>query len=290
MNRLSNILLVAGIALVIASQFFFVVREFDKVVMLQFGRMIKSDLEPGLHFKLPFAHQVRRFDGRVLTLDTQPERFPTVEKKSVMVNLYAHWRIVNVARYYTATGGDERRAELLISQRINEALRNQFGVRTLKEVVSGERDKLMVSMTENLSKIMDEELGIQLVDVRAKRIDLPDEVSQDVYNRMNSERAREARKHRSEGSEIAEGIRADADRQKIILEAEAYRDAQKIRGEGDAQAAAIYAEAYNRDAEFYHFTRSLQAYAESFKNGSDLLVLDPDSEFFNYLNSADGKR
>lgn len=290
MNRFTNVLIAAGLALILASQFMFVVREFDKVVKLQFGRLVEADLSPGLHWKIPLVHSIRRFDGRILTLDTRPERFPTVEKKSVMVDLYAHWRIVDVAKYYTATGGDERRAELLISQRINEALRNQFGVRTLKEVVSGERDKLMVNMTENLTRITDEELGIAVVDVRAKRIDLPDEVSADVYNRMNSERAREARKHRSEGQEIAEGIRADADRQKIVLEAEAYRDAQKIRGEGDAQAAAIYAGAYGKNAEFYHFSRSLQAYRESFKDGSDVLVLDPNSDFFNYLKNANGKR
>jgi membrane protease subunit HflC len=233
--------------------------------------------------------QVRRFDGRILTLDTRAERYPTVEKKSVMVDLYAHWRIVDVARYYTATGGDEARAELLISQRINEGLRNQFGIRTLHEVVSGERDALMVDMTKKLTDITRGELGIEVVDVRVKRIELPDEVSVDVYNRMNSERAREARKHRSEGKEIAEGIRADADRQKIVLEAEAYREAEKTRGQGDAEATAIYAAAFSKDAEFYNFTRSLQAYRNSFDGKNDLLVLDPNNAFFNYLKNPDGK-
>jgi membrane protease subunit HflC len=212
-----------------------------------------------------------------------------VEKKSVMVDLYAHWKITDVARYYTATGGDATRAELLISQRINEGLRNQFGVRTLHEVVSGERDALMVNMTKKLTEITSKELGIDVVDVRVKRIELPDEVSVDVYNRMNSERAREARKHRSEGKEVAEGIRADADRQKIVLEAEAYGEAEKIRGEGDAKATAIYAAAYGKNAELFNFTRSLQAYRDSFNSGKDMLVLDPNDSFFSYLKNPDGK-
>ena len=289
MNRLGNILFAILVAFWLAGQFVFVVYEFDKVVLLKFGKLVQSDIAPGLHFRIPFMDQVRRFDGRILTLDTRAERYPTVEKKSVMVDLYAHWRIVNVARYYTATGGDEARAELLISQRINEGLRNQFGIRTLHEVVSGERDALMVDMTKKLTDITRGELGIEVVDVRVKRIELPDEVSVDVYNRMNSERAREARKHRSEGKEIAEGIRADADRQKIVLEAEAYREAEKTRGQGDAEATAIYAAAFSKDAEFYNFTRSLQAYRNSFDGKNDLLVLDPNNAFFNYLKNPDGK-
>ena len=206
-----------------------------------------------------------------------------------MVDLYAHWKITDVARYYTATGGDAMRAELLISQRINEGLRNQFGVRTLHEVVSGERDALMVNMTQKLTDITSKELGIEVVDVRVKRIELPDEVSVDVYNRMNSERAREARKHRSEGKEVAEGIRADADRQKIVLEAEAYGEAEKIRGEGDAKATAIYAAAYGKNSELFNFTRSLQAYRDSFSSGTNMLVLDPNNSFFSYLKNPDGK-
>lgn len=289
MNRLGNILLSILAVLWLCGQFVFVVYEFDKVVLLKFGKLVQADISPGLHLRWPFMDQVRRFDGRILTLDTRAERYPTVEKKSVMVDLYAHWRIIDVARYYTATGGDEARAELLISQRINEGLRNQFGSRTLHEVVSGERDALMVDMTKKLTDITTGELGIEVVDVRVKRIELPDEVSVDVYNRMNSERAREARKHRSEGKEIAEGIRADADRQKIVLEAEAYREAEKMRGQGDAESTAIYAAAFNKDPEFYNFTRSLQAYRSSFDGKNDLLVLDPNNAFFNYLKNPDGK-
>jgi membrane protease subunit HflC len=289
MNRLGNILLTILAVLWLASQFVFVVYEFEKVVMLRFGKLVQADISPGLHARMPFVNKIQRFDGRILTLDTRAERYPTVEKKSVMVDLYAHWRIIDVARYYTATGGDEVRAELLISQRINEGLRNQFGVRTLHEVVSGERDALMVDMTQKLTDITRGELGIEVVDVRVKRIELPDEVSVDVYNRMNSERAREARKHRSEGKEIAEGIRADADRQKIVLEAEAYRDAEKLRGQGDAESTAIYSAAFSKDTEFYNFTRSLQAYRSSFDGKGDLLVLDPDNAFFHYLKNPDAK-
>ncbi|MCC7517110.1 MAG: protease modulator HflC [Pseudomonadales bacterium] len=289
MNRLGNVFLSILVIGWLASRFVFVVYEFDRAVVLQFGKLVRADITPGLHFRIPFVDEVRHFDGRIQTLDSRAERYPTVEKKSVMVDLYAHWKITDVARYYTATGGDAARAEMLISQRINEGLRNQFGVRTLHEVVSGERDALMVNMTQKLTDITSKELGIEVVDVRVKRIELPDEVSVDVYNRMNSERAREARKHRSEGNELAEGIRADADRQKIVLEAEAYREAEKIRGEGDAKATAIYAAAYNKNPEFYNFTRSLQAYRDSFNSGSDLLVLDPNSNFFNYLKNPDGK-
>jgi membrane protease subunit HflC len=289
MNRLTNILLTFFTVIWLASQFFFVVREYESVVVLQFGKLVQRASSPGIHWKLPFIEKVYRFDNRILTLDTRPERYPTVEKKSVIVDLYAHWRITNVANYYTATGGDEKRAEMLISQRINSGLRDQFGVRTLNEVVSGERDQLMVDMRDKLTASTRDELGIEVIDVRVKRIDLPDEVSQDVYNRMNSERAREARTHRSEGGEIAEGIKADADRQKTVLEAEAYREAEKLRGQGDAESAAIYASAFGKDPEFYRFTRSLQAYRASLGSKNDLMVLDPDSEFFRYLKSADGK-
>ncbi|HQQ62559.1 MAG TPA: protease modulator HflC [Pseudomonadales bacterium] len=289
MNRLGNLFLVVIVSLWSVGQFVFVVNEFEKVVLLEFGKMVQSNIAPGIHFKWPFIDQARRFDSRILTLETRPERYPTVEKKSVIVDLYAHWRITDVARYYTATGGDETRAEMLISQRINSGLRDQFGVRTLQEVVSGERDKLMVDMRDKLSASTREELGIEMIDVRVKRIDLPDEVSSTVYERMNSERAQEARKHRSEGVEIAEGIRADADRQRIIIEAEAYRDAEKLRGMGDAEASAIYTAALSKDPEFYAFTRSLQAYKTSLSGKGDLLVLDPGSEFFHYLKNSNGK-
>ena len=233
---------------------------------------------------------MRKFDSRVLTLDARPERFLTVEKKGMIVDSFAKWRIEDVGKYYTATNGEESRAERLLSQRINEGLRNGFGDRSLQEVVSGERDQLMTSLTESLNKLTLTEYGIALVDVRIKRIDLPDQVSDSVFNRMTTEREREAREHRSKGKEQAEVIRADADRQRTILEAEAYRDSELLRGEGDAKAAAIYADAYNQDSEFYSFMRSLTAYRETFKNKGDIMLVDPDSDFFRYFKNSDGKQ
>jgi membrane protease subunit HflC len=289
MNRLGNVLLTIFICIWLVSQFTFVVRAYDTAVLLRFGKLVQSDIPPGLHWKIPLMDDVRRFDSRILSINARPERFLTIGKKPMMVDLYAVWRIIDVARYYTATGGDEMRAEMVISQRINEGMRNQFGVRTLHEVVSGERDALMADMTKKLTDITSKELGIEVVDVRVKRIDLPEEVSANVYTRMNSEREREARKHRSEGSEIAEGIRADADRQKTVLEADAYRDAEKVRGDGDAKATVIYAAAYDKDPELYSFTRSLQAYRDSFNGRNDMLVVDPSSAFFKYLKNENAQ-
>jgi len=256
---------------------------------LQFGKLVDSDLKAGWYFKTPMVDEIKRFDGRIISLNAHPERFLTVEKKAMMVDLYAKLRIMNSAKYYTATSGDENRSADAIFRRINEGLRNEFGVRTLHEVVSGQRDELMVELTKKLNETVGTELGVEVVDVRVKRIDLPDEVSDDVYNRMRSERDREARKHRSEGKELAEGIKANADRQKVVLEGQAYREAEEIRGEGDAKAARIYADAYNGDPEFYSFLRSLQAYKASFGNKSDILLVDPNSSFFKYLNNPKGR-
>lgn len=206
----------------------------------------------------------------------------------MMVDSFAKWRIINVGTYYTATNGEEARAERLLEQRINEGLRNQFAQRSLQEVVSGERDQLMVDLTAQLNEFTQTSLGIEVVDVRVKRIDLPTEVSGPVYSRMSAEREREAREHRSKGKEQAEIIRADADRQRTILEAQAYREAELLRGEGDARAAAIYAEAYNKDPEFYAFLRSLNAYKHTFSGKQDVLLVDPDSEFFKFLKDSSG--
>ncbi len=274
---------------VFASNSLFIVNEYERGVKLTFGKVANPDLTPGLHFKFPIMEEVKRFDGRVLTLDARPERFLTVEKKSITVDSFAKWRITDVSKYYTATNGEELRAERLLAQRINEGLRNQFAQRSLQEVVSGERDQLMADLAHQLDDIMKESLGIEVVDVRVKRIDLPDEVSGPVYNRMAAEREREAREHRSKGKEQAEIIRADADRQRTILEAEAYRDAELLRGEGDAKAANIYASAYNQDSEFYSFVRSLNAYKNSFSDKQDILLVNPDSDFFKYLDSSLGK-
>jgi protease FtsH subunit HflC len=267
----------------------FIVNEYERGVMLHLGRVSNADLQPGLHAKIPFVQEVRKFDARILTLDARAERFLTVEKKSMMVDSFAKWRIINVGTYYTATNGEEARAKRLLEQRINEGLRNQFAQRSLQEVVSGEREQLMVNLTKQLNEFTQTSLGIEVVDVRVKRIDLPAEVSGPVYSRMRAEREREAQEHRSKGKEQAEIIRADAERQRTILEAEAYRSAELLMGEGDAQAASIYASAYTRDPEFYAFLRSLSAYRKTFNSKEDILLVDPDSEFFRYLKDSKGK-
>jgi len=268
----------------------FVVKETERAVVLKFGEVVRPDVEPGIHWKIPFVHTVRRFDGRILTMDARAERYLTLEKKALMVDAYAKWRIIDVRKYYTATQGEEARAQALLGQRINDGLRNEIGRRDMHEVVSGERDQLMEALTKELNVVARSELGVEMVDIRVKRIDLPAEVSPKVYERMKSEREREAREHRSRGQELAEGIRATADRERTILQSEAYRDAERMRGEGDAAAAAIYAEAYNKNPEFYAFWRSLNAYENSFRSKSDVLVISPDSDFFKYMESQSGKK
>lgn len=261
----------------------FVVTELERAVMLEFGAVVQEDIEPGLHFKKPFINDVIKFDSRVLTLDAEPERFLTLEKKAVIVDSFAKFRVDEAQRFYTATSGDERRAELLLRQRINNGLRNEISKRSLHEVVSGERDELMNILTRRLDEVAREELGVRVVDVRVKRIDLPPEVSQSVYDRMNTEREIEAREHRAQGQELAAGIRADAEKQREVILAEAYAEAEEIRGEGDAQAAAIYAAAFNKDPEFYQFYRSMAAYPRTFSDKGDILLVDPKSDFFQYL-------
>ena len=282
-NKLFAVVVAVLLAVVLASNTLYIIHATERGVLLKFGKVVESDLPPGLHWKLPMVHEVRKFDARILTLDARPERFLTVEKKGIIVDSFAKWRIQDVGTFYTATNGEEARVEQLLAQRINEGLRNQFATRSLQEVVSGERDQLMEELTASLNKLTLERYGIQLVDVRVKRIDLPEQVSDSVFSRMTTEREREAREHRSKGKEQAEVIRADADRQRTIIEAEAYRDSEQMRGEGDAKAAAIYAAAYNRDPEFYSFVRSLTAYKETFRTKGDILLVAPDSEFFRYL-------
>lgn len=273
----------------VGSNCVYVIREIDRAVLLTFGEVTNSDIAPGLHFKIPGVHTVRIFDGRIQTLDADTESYLTSEKNYLEVDSFAKWRIANTAKYYTSTSGDEVIANNLLAQRINTGLRNQFGVRTVHEVVSGQRDLLMTTLTASLNSIAQEELGIEVVDVRVKKIDLPPNVSDSVFQRMNTERQEEAQQLRSTGREVAEGIRADADRQKIVLEAEAYRDAEKVRGEGDALATSIYASAFNKDAEFYEFIRSLNAYRETFSSGNDLLLLGPDNDFFKYMKKMEAE-
>lgn len=287
-SRSTGSLVVLALALLLASSTLYVVQETEKAVKLRFGRLIETNIEPGLHVKIPFAEKVRKFDARVLTLDAEPSSFFTIEKKRVIVDAFSKWKIADVDTYYRATGGDEAVAHNRLSSRVNDGLRNQFGERTLHEVVSGERDQLMEYITENLNKTVRDSLGIEVVDVRVKRIDLPSEVSEPVYRRMKAEREKEARELRSKGAEQAEKIRADADRQRTILLANAYRDAEQIRGKGDAQATATYAKAYNKDSEFYAFMRSLDAYKKAFADKGDVMLVDPDSDFFRYLRSQKG--
>ncbi|MDE3737527.1 protease modulator HflC [Pseudomonas resinovorans] len=287
MSNKSLFALIGGVVLaMIVWSSLYIVSQTEKAVLLQFGRIVEADVQPGLHMKIPYVNQVRKFDARLLTLDSPTQRFLTLEKKAVMVDAFAKWRVADAERFYTATSGMKQIADERLSRRLEAGLRDQFGKRTLHEVVSGERDALMADITAALNRMASKELGIEVVDVRVKAIDLPKEVNRSVFERMSTEREREAREHRAKGAELAEGIRADADRQRRVLLAEAYREAEETRGDGDAKAASIYAKAYGQDQEFYAFHRSLQAYRESFSSKGDVMVLDPNSEFFRYLDKA----
>ncbi|MBL6686758.1 MAG: protease modulator HflC [Pseudomonadales bacterium] len=289
-NRIAVLLvLVVGLVFV-GSNSIYILNEMERGVLLRLGKVVNPDIATGLHLKLPFMEEVRIFDGRVLTVDAPAERFLTLEKKALIVDSFAKFKIKKVEKYYTATSGDQRRAEELLKQRINNGLRNEISKRTLHEVVSGERDELMEVLVASLNEVADAELGVEVVDVRVKRIDLPQEVSQSVYNRMNTERDIEAKEHRAKGQELAVGIRADADKQREVILAEAYSEAESLRGEGDAEAAATYAQAFNQDKEFYKFYRSMAAYKRTFSDKNDMLILDPNSDFFSYLkDSQSGK-
>ena len=279
---------IALAAVVLLLQSVYIVQETERAILLRFGAVSRADVPPGLHFKLPIAEDVKIFDARVLTLDSSPETYYTLEKKPLIVDSFAKWRIIDVQNYYTASTGDETRANRILQERVNEGLRNAMSRRDMHEVISGERDQLMQELTADLNRVMKEAVGVEVIDVRVKRIDLPTEVSSSVYERMNSERQIEARQYRAQGGELALGIRADAERQTVVIEAEAYREAEKIRGDGDASSASIYADAFNKDPEFYEFTRSINAYAKVFGDKSDLLVLDPNGEFFRYLKDKEG--
>jgi len=285
-NKPIIVLLLILLSILGLSSSLFIVAETEKAVKLQFGKMSLADIEPGLHFRLPLYEEVRVFDARVQTLDSAPENFINLEKKQLTVDSYAKWRIIDVETFYTSTGGDYRRAEQLLSQRISEGLRNEFALRTLEEVVASERDTMTEDLKLDLNDIAESQLGIEIIDVRVKKIELPADVSDSIFNRMRAEREAQAREYRSQGQEIAEGIRADADRQKVVIEANAYRDSEKLKGEGDAAASAIYAEAYGQDPEFYRFWRSLDAYKKTFTGQNDLMVIEPDSEFFDYMGTS----
>jgi membrane protease subunit HflC len=286
MGRSSSALIVVIVAvLALAATAIFTVDETQTAIRFQLGEIVQSDYQPGLHFKFPLINNVRKFDKRLQTLDAEPDRFLTVEKKNVIVDAFVKWRIGNVGRYYTTVGGDPTQANLRLDQIIKDGLRSEFSKRSLQDAVSGERTQIMDVLSTAANNEAGQ-LGVEVVDVRIKRIDLPAEVSSSVYARMRAERERVARDFRSRGLEAAERIRADADRQSTVIVAEAYRDAEKVRGEGDAVAAETYANAFTRDPEFYAFYRSLNAYRSSFSGQNDLLVLDPSSEFFRYFKGA----
>lgn len=279
----------AGLLLVLAivgSSAVYVVDQREQALLFQLGEVVEVKTSPGLYFKVPFVQNIRFFDSRILTMDSEePERFITSEKKNVLVDLFVKWRIVDVKQYYISVQGDETLARVRLAQTINSSIRDEFGNRTVHDVVSGERDNIMEIMRQKANADA-RKIGVEVVDVRLKRVDLPQEVSESVYRRMEAERKRVANELRSTGAAEAEKIRADADRQNEVILAEAYRDAQKIMGQGDAQATAIYAEAFQKDAKFYEFYRSLDAYKKSFKNKEDILVVEPSSEFFKYMKSA----
>lgn len=263
----------------------YIVDERQQAILFQLGEVIDVKTEPGLYFKIPFAQNVRFFEKRILTMNTEePERFITSEKKNVLVDLFVKWRIVDVKQYYISVRGDEGLAQTRLAQTINASLRDEFGNRTVHDVVSGERDVIMEIMRQKADADA-RSIGVEVVDVRLKRVDLPQEVSESVYRRMEAERKRVANELRSTGAAESEKIRADADRQREVILAEAYREAQKTMGDGDSQAAATYATAFQKDSEFYAFWRSMDAYKQSFKNKGDMLVLEPTSDFFKYMKN-----
>ncbi|MDR2876010.1 MAG: protease modulator HflC [Methylobacillus sp.] len=294
MKSLGSLLVALIVALVLLGMSAFTVDQREYAVVFRLGEIVSVDSvkkSPGLYFKIPFVEDVRYFDKRILTLDSgAPEKFFTKEKTEVQVDSFVKWRIVDPAKFYVSIqGGNETQAEVRLAPIINEGLRAEFGVRTLHDVVSGERDQIMRILREKADKAA-REMGIEVLDVRLKRVDFTDEISGQVYSRMDSERKRMANDLRAQGAGASEKIRADANKQREVILAEAYRDAQRIKGEGDGRAAEIYAAAYNKNPEFYAFYRSLDAYRNSFKSKNDILVMQPDSDFFKYMRDPGGKK
>jgi membrane protease subunit HflC len=284
-RNIGNVLIGLVIALILLSMSMFVVDQRQNAIVFQLGEVVSVKTEPGLYFKVPLMQNVRFFDSRILTLDTgEPERFITAEKKNVMVDSFVKWRIVDVKQYYISVGGDEMRAATRLMQTVNSSMREEFGKRTIHEVVSGEREQIM-NVLRDKTDADARKIGVQVLDVRLKRVDFPSEISDSVYRRMDAERKRVANELRASGAADSEKIKADADKQRQVILAEAYREAQKTKGEGDAKAAALYAAAFGRDPEFYAFYRSLEAYKQSFKDKNDVMVLDPSSAFFKYLKT-----
>ncbi|MBJ6137224.1 protease modulator HflC [Marinobacter litoralis] len=268
----------------------FIIPETHRGVKLRFGELVQTDIQAGIHFKVPVIDQIREFDIRVLTMDLPSRQYLTIEKKPLDVDSYVAWKIRDVDQFYRATGGDERRAETLILSRVDNGLRDEFGVRTMHEVVSGQRDELMHALRDRANETAVKEFGIEILDIRVKAIEFPGAVSENVYRRMATERHKLAQEFRSRGQELAEGIRADADRQQTVTLANAFAEAEKTRGEGDGEAARIYAEAYGSNEEFYSFYRSLQAYEKTFAGKDDIMVIDSDSAFMKFLKDPAGAK
>lgn len=285
MKNLPIVLIVIAVLIWMSA---YTIDEREKGILFNLGKIVDTELQPGLHFKFPFINNVRKFSSQVLTLDAQPEPFLTVEKKNVIVDFFVKWQIDDVGLYYRRTQGQESVAQSRLSQVIKDGLRNEFAKRTIIQAISGERKEIMQSINTT-SQELARDLGIKVVDVRISRIDLPQNVSESVYSRMRAERSRTAADFRAKGQEDAQKIRANADRQRAVIKAEAYKDAQILRGEGDANAADIYASAYTQDSDFYSFYRSLESYRKAFTSGSDVMLLDPDSDFFKYLKNSKGQ-
>lgn len=286
--KLSFVVILLVLIVVLANSIY-IVTDKQTAILLRFGEIIDPKIESGLHFKIPVLNTVRKFDSRVLTLDAVPQPYYTEEKKRLIVDAFVKWKISDNEQFYiTSSGGQLGAMRTLLTQRVDEGLRNQFGIRTVIEVISGERDELMRALTEDLNIVATSELGIEVIDVRVKKIELPSEVNDSVYNRMRTERERLAQELRAEGNEIAEEIRANADKERTVILADAYKEAEITKGEGDAKATSTYAQAFNKNPEFYEFTRSLKAYQSTFENKSDILLIDPDSDFFKYLDSSLG--
>ncbi len=284
-RNLAPALVALLVALVVLSGSMFTVDQRQNALVFQLGEVVGVKTKPGLYWKLPLVQNVRYFDTRILTLDaSDPERFITSEKKNVLVDSFIKWRVIDAKQFYVSVGGDEMRAQIRLNQTVNDGLRAEFGKRTINDVVSGSRDEIM-NIIRTKADTDARKIGVQVVDVRIKRVDLPETVSENVYRRMEAERKQVANELRSTGAAEAEKIKADADKQKEVIVAEAYRDAQQVKGEGDARAAAVYAAAFGKNPEFYAFYRSMQAYRESFRSKSDVMVLDPSADFFKYMKN-----
>jgi membrane protease subunit HflC len=289
MGKLSRVLVSIIVLLILLSLSTFTVDQREFALVFRLGEIVSVKKEPGLYFKTPIVENVKFFDKRILTYESeQPDRFITSEKKNVLVDSYIKWRIMDPSKYYVSVNGDERQAERRITQTVNDGLRAEFGKRTIQEVVSGQRSEIMGILQERADS-ESRLIGVEILDVRLRRVDLPEEVSQSVYQRMNAERKSVANELRSQGFADSEKIRAVAEKERDIIITEAYKDAQKIKGEGDASASRIYADAFSKNQDFYDFFRSLEAYRQSFKGKDDILVLDPNSDFFKFLKSPDSK-